>query len=341
MGFLFRYFRHGGGVFGLSCYQKKMLDSQQERGARMRSVGVLCAKYTSLHEHKEFLEAQVSRILEQPGQYEPLKEYFILRQDKVETPEVPTSTEAALLQTSPDQLSKLKITHPAGCFKQFVQYFGPHVFVLWKLMLLRKRIVFLSPPPMGVVCYRVYCSCLLAEHTIPYLYENGCNPLFYVNLTDLPVLETETNYAACTSERILQSKERIYDVIVDNQRITSKPALAPLLKANSMDEARLEAMMQHTRRYERQGRRVSIQASDDDDKTLIRYFTDLNNNLFRRLLDFSSQAGRAIDAQTMLSWGLHPSDDQWFLTELIKLLNVEVQVDPPPCMPCLPCVGLC
>ena len=47
-----------------------------------------------------------------------------------------------------------QITHPAGCFSQFVKFFGEQTFVLWKFALLGKRILFFSPPPIGIVCYR-------------------------------------------------------------------------------------------------------------------------------------------------------------------------------------------
>ena len=47
-----------------------------------------------------------------------------------------------------------QITHPAGCFAQFMNFFGNQIFVLWKYVLLQKRIVFFSPPPIGVVCFR-------------------------------------------------------------------------------------------------------------------------------------------------------------------------------------------
>ena len=50
--------------------------------------------------------------------------------------------------------SFLQITHPAGCFSQFLQFFGPSIFILWKLALLKKRILIFSPPPIGVICYR-------------------------------------------------------------------------------------------------------------------------------------------------------------------------------------------
>ena len=38
------------------------------------------------------------------------------------------------------------------CVSEFVQDFGPSTFVLWKLALLQKRILFCSPPPVGRAC---------------------------------------------------------------------------------------------------------------------------------------------------------------------------------------------
>ena len=43
------------------------VDNVAERGARMKSVGILCAKYTSLHEHMPFLEEEVRWV--QPADY--------------------------------------------------------------------------------------------------------------------------------------------------------------------------------------------------------------------------------------------------------------------------------
>ena len=54
-----RYFKTKDGLYGLSCFERIAVDSVAERGARMKSVGILCAKYTSLHEHMPFLEEEV------------------------------------------------------------------------------------------------------------------------------------------------------------------------------------------------------------------------------------------------------------------------------------------
>ena len=55
----FSYFKTKDGLYGLSCYERMAVDNVAERGARMKSVGILCAKYTSLHEHMPFLEEEV------------------------------------------------------------------------------------------------------------------------------------------------------------------------------------------------------------------------------------------------------------------------------------------
>ena len=59
-----------------------------------------------------------------------------------------------LFTTLPLTNVQFQITHPAGCFAQFINFFGEHVFTLWKFALLQRRIIFFSPPPIGVVCYR-------------------------------------------------------------------------------------------------------------------------------------------------------------------------------------------
>ncbi len=47
-----------------------------------------------------------------------------------------------------------QLSYPTGCFTDFLQFFGASIFVLWKLALLKKRIILFSPPPVGVLCHR-------------------------------------------------------------------------------------------------------------------------------------------------------------------------------------------
>ena len=46
-------------LYGLSCFERIPVASQEERGARMKSVGLLAVGYSDLHLHMDFLERQV------------------------------------------------------------------------------------------------------------------------------------------------------------------------------------------------------------------------------------------------------------------------------------------
>jgi len=49
-------------MFGLACFENMPVESRSERGARMKSVGILATSYTVLYRHMQFLEAQVRYI---------------------------------------------------------------------------------------------------------------------------------------------------------------------------------------------------------------------------------------------------------------------------------------
>lgn len=52
------YFRKGP-FFGLACFANMPVESELERGARMKSVGILSPSYTLLYRYMHFLENQV------------------------------------------------------------------------------------------------------------------------------------------------------------------------------------------------------------------------------------------------------------------------------------------
>ncbi|KAK2506035.1 hypothetical protein MC885_001138 [Smutsia gigantea] len=197
----FIYFRKGP-FFGLACFANMAVESELERGARMKSVGILSPSYTLLYRYMHFLENQVRHQLEMPGHYSHLAAFY---EDK-----------KGVLRTGPGRggslppvcwlpsihrymYPEMKITHPAGCMSQFIKFFGEQILILWKFALLRKRILIFSPPPVGVVCYRVYCCCCLANISLPGI--GGTvpepKPFFYVNVADIESLEVEVSYVAC------------------------------------------------------------------------------------------------------------------------------------------------
>lgn len=52
------YFRKGS-YFGLACFANMPVENTAERGARMKSVGILSPSYTLLYRYMSFLEHQV------------------------------------------------------------------------------------------------------------------------------------------------------------------------------------------------------------------------------------------------------------------------------------------
>uniref|UniRef100_A0A1A8A0Z1 DENN domain-containing protein 11 n=2 Tax=Nothobranchius TaxID=28779 RepID=A0A1A8A0Z1_NOTFU len=237
----FIYFRKGN-FFGLACFANMPVESELERGARMKSVGILSPSYTLLYRYMHFLENQVRHQLQCPGQYSPLEAFY--EDKKAVLPPTgtglvtscPTWTVASINRCMHPEM---KITHPAGCMSQFIQFFGEQIMVLWKFVLLRKRIVIFSPPPIGVVCYRVYCCCCLANVSIPGIGVSvpELRPFFYVNIADISALETELCYVACTTEKIFEDKKELYDVYIDNQNVKShRSHLQPLLRLNAADK---------------------------------------------------------------------------------------------------------
>ncbi|XP_041111415.1 DENN domain-containing protein 11-like isoform X2 [Polyodon spathula] len=236
----FVYFRKGS-YFGLACFANMPVESALERGARMKSVGILSPSYTLLYRYMHFLENQVRHQLESPGHYTQLEAFY---EDKKGV--LPIGNGAAtslqpvhwLPSINKCMHPEMKITHPAGCMSQFIKFFGEQIIVLWKFALLRKRILIFSPPPVGVVCYRVYCCCCLANVSLPGIGVSvpEFRPFFYINVADIEVLETEVSYVACTTEKIFEEKKSLYDVYVDNQNVrTRHENLQPLLRINGAD----------------------------------------------------------------------------------------------------------
>uniref|UniRef100_A0A8C2UID0 DENN domain containing 11 n=1 Tax=Chinchilla lanigera TaxID=34839 RepID=A0A8C2UID0_CHILA len=71
----FIYFRKGP-FFGLACFANMPVESELERGARMKSVGILSPSYTLLYRYMHFLENQVRHQLETPGHYSHLAAFY-------------------------------------------------------------------------------------------------------------------------------------------------------------------------------------------------------------------------------------------------------------------------
>ncbi|CAH1778688.1 unnamed protein product [Owenia fusiformis] len=333
----FVYFRKDS-LFGLACFENMRVESEIERGARMKSVGILATSYTLLYRHMQFLESQVRHQLETPGTYSQLEAFYEDKKATIGRLPFTNSLTSSLMSTSStttssDILPELKITHPAGCFSQFIKFFGENIFILWKFVLLQKRVLFLSPPPIGVVCYRVYCACCLGNHSINYFGDRQPRPHFYVNVADIETLETEISYIACTTEKIFEMKAHLYDVYVDNQNLTTpSKLLKELLNVSDADKDKY-AKLNNQRSAQMFSMEELGEDTIDEEELFTSFFTEQNNRLFQTLLDISSSQDRSITSDHMRSMGLDPTGDRAFLMELVETYGIDVMlmVDNPCC----------
>ena len=104
----------------------------------------------------------------------------------------------------------------------------------------------------------------MATYSVGVVAERDTNPLFFVNVADVPQLEKETSYIACkisifiymytqidryrllmgrltnealsgTTEKIFGMKTNLYDVYVDNQNITMHGQMGDALHCTAKD----------------------------------------------------------------------------------------------------------
>ncbi|KAH9515642.1 DENN domain-containing protein 11 [Bulinus truncatus] len=335
----FVYFRKEN-MFGLACFENMKVESEIERGARMKSVGILSLSYTTLYRHMQFLEKQVRHQLEIPGNYNQLVAFYNDRRGILPSDETSETLIAHSLGSTPstpssrDLLPEMKITHPAGCFSQFIKFFEEQIFVLWKFALLQRRIIFFSPPPIGVVCYRVYCACCLANHSIPNLNSIELKPHFYVNVADIEALENEVAYVACTTEKIFESKTHLYDIYVDNQNVkASSLAMKDLCKVSDGDKEKLVKLNNLRSAHKFSTQELNEDSYTNEEDIITCFFTEMNERLFQTLLDISQSQDRQLTSDHIKSIGLDPTGDRTFLMELLEHYGIDVvlMVDNPCC----------
>ncbi|CAK6949745.1 DENN domain-containing protein 11-like [Scomber scombrus] len=324
----FIYFRKGC-YFGLACFANMAVESTVERGARMKSVGILSPSYTLLYRYMSFLEHQVRLQLQSPGHYSPLEAFYEDKRallppsgDCVVTT-CPANAWGAAINHS--MHPEMKITHPAGCMSQFIRFFGEQIMVLWKLALLRRRILIFSPPPVGVVCYRVYCCCCLANISIPGVgvAVPEFRPFFYVNVADISALENELSYVACTTEKIFEEKKDLYDVYVDNQNVkTYRDGLKPLLRLSTADREKYRKLTEQRQMllYSQEENGDCVSSEED---LFILFFLEQNNRIFQTLSEVAGSPDPTLTQESVRAMGLDPHGDRLFLLHLLEIYGYD------------------
>ncbi|KAF1372507.1 hypothetical protein PFLUV_G00266120 [Perca fluviatilis] len=280
----FIYFRKGC-YFGLACFANMAVESTVERGARMKSVGILSPSYTLLYRYMSFLEHQVRLQLQSPGHYSPLEAFY---EDKRAL--LPPGGDGVVIACPANAWGaainhsmhpEMKITHPAGCMSQFIRFFGEQIMVLWKLALLRRRILIFSPPPVGVVCYRG------------------------------------------TTEKIFEEKKDLYDAYVDNQNVkTCRDGLKPLLRLSTADREKYRKLTEQRQMllYSQEENGDCVSSEED---LFILFFLEQNNRIFQTLSEVAGSPDPTLTQESVRAMGLDPHGDRLFLLHLLEIYGYD------------------
>ncbi|KAG8630195.1 hypothetical protein KVT40_001814 [Elsinoe batatas] len=153
----------------------------------------------------------------------------------------------------------LSSDHPALSMPDFLDAFGPIIFPLYRAALLRKRILILGNAPIQRSCNFVY-DLSIFSNLPPSLGDSipappslhRIRPLFNVGIHDIAELESTTSkdpesgegWIACTTDDILSTKTRLYDVLV---RLPTQAGEWPRITAS--DGTRILATQRDLRRY--------------------------------------------------------------------------------------------
>ncbi|KAJ3214223.1 hypothetical protein HK099_006963, partial [Clydaea vesicula] len=241
------YFTTKEGYFGVSAFENLATNSN-ERGAKIFSVGLVSASYSSLHFHLTFLREQAARYVnESEGNFQilnqSLTDYYTNFKPK------PTFT---LIESV--GIQELKYAHPLQNFNvfEFLEFFGSNIFVFWKYSLLKKRILFFSDPPVEVGCLNVFISIILSSmgnlsKHLPNINSitNQVNPLFFVNVNNIATIKEQNSFIAFTSEKIFQVKESLWDIFLLYNQIIFNSQAEFRYTCNPTDEERFKKLEAH------------------------------------------------------------------------------------------------
>ncbi|CAL4062524.1 unnamed protein product [Meganyctiphanes norvegica] len=309
----FIYFKQNE-FYGCASYEKMCVLSEMERGARMKSVGVIVQRHENLAYHLNFLAAQVRQMLTNPGDYKDLQEYYLKNKGEIVTPaQSPLQKNYSYSTIATSNFAQEK--SGTQCLLSFFQFFGSQVIQLWRAVLLRRRILFFSPPPIGPVCMRVYCLSLLGSHTTPGLPKHLIKPLFYVNIVDADSLEDEFSYVACTTEKIFEEKLNLWDIYIDNQNVRVPQSLKHQLSISSQDKKRLAALQN------------LIEDPTTSKADYVEFFKQINNCIFAKLYEVGQSDNPILNHSAILDMGLNPRQDKTFLIDLAKTHGFDVTIE--------------
>eukprot|EP00162_Nutomonas_longa_P002445 comp13081_c0_seq1/m.17721 comp13081_c0_seq1/g.17721 ORF comp13081_c0_seq1/g.17721 comp13081_c0_seq1/m.17721 type:complete len:450 (-) comp13081_c0_seq1:36-1385(-) len=348
------YFRIGKKT-ALTCCNRTSAGAE-ERGARMRAVGIVMSSFGQLHRAFAFLREEVARQNAAPGlDYSRINAFYERFKTGFEGPYV--SNEMLISGLIPASLSVQDEYGGAwpGTFLNFFNYFRNKVLTFWKASLLQKRVLFFSRVPIGVTCDYVHCVSQLSNRVAAIGKKDiETNNLFYVSINDYEDLASRESFLACTCDRIYYDKAHLYDIFVDTHIIHIDEKSRHELALTASDKQRtqdIQALLSRTTNSKsssivssgstasgsaaggssksKKGQQLYSQMSlshSHPEVVLRSFFTRLNTDLFTTLDTLvRSHTDNIIQIEDLRELGF-TREDEPFLNELFKVHNIDLSI---------------
>jgi hypothetical protein len=340
------YFVHEG-YAGLSAFVNGPA-SEAERNAHFVAVGILVPlSYGRLGRswlHAHSLQKIASSLADDPSHTVPLEEYWahhgVDKKSKGKNAQSQASEFSAPVRPGKDHsraraLSTITAVspsdhslpsfHPALSILEYIDTFGPLVFRLQEAALLRKRILFMTNPPIRPACEFVYNLSVLSSipHSVFSLLRSDADSveglhriraLFTVGIHDIPELEKlqkdslrraresdglsfSEGWVACTTDEIITTKPQLYDYIVELPPVFDakpqkrrwpiiKTSEGKTIKATQRDLWRYKLLRNEIHKYRADPNAPNDDEEEEDDTAqLLLHEENRDDNLINEIYD--------------------------------------------------------
>ncbi|KAG9905107.1 hypothetical protein KCU98_g10920, partial [Aureobasidium melanogenum] len=285
---------------GISAFANRPAH-ESERNAHFAAVGILVPlTYGRLGRswlHADHLRRLVSNIVDDTDNTNALQEYWehnrLINSDQqsldhdqhLNRRKSRALSDAAGLHPTNPTLSQ---DHPAMSLAHHLHVFGPLIFPLQRAALLKKSILIMSSAPVQSACNLVYNLSVLSNIPPSAAEMAGkkealypLRPLFNVGIHDIDNLsqlasksKPQNSWIACSTDDILATKSKLYDVLVELPPQTSDTSAARRwprirtstgqdIKATQRDLRRYYTLKRELNRVQHQSKTYSDGEADD------------------------------------------------------------------------------
>ena len=202
-------FRHRR-LYGLACFHRLDTEDQAERSVRMRALACFSASLDVLRAMRAELTARAAEV-NASLDFEPLREL-------IAAPRPPLASMPKTMQTRDLDLPTDCVAAPSGApapdaVAEVVGGLGAQLFVLWRAMRLRRRVIFCAPPPVGPLCESAALVHAMVPEGASRVAPSGVPPpelLLFVGVSALDDLAAARSrgFIACTTERMIEEQEK-------------------------------------------------------------------------------------------------------------------------------------